>query len=109
VNNEDTFSVYYGQTFEKTLGGASLGYKPAAARILFGDKVFYLSNISDLKDIPREFEPEEIISHMNAFFHDGVSNVRVYSVINIVYIIRKLITRKNARRTHRLVMENLHQ
>ena len=93
-NNQPTYTVYFGQTFEKPIGPANS--KPDAAKVLFGDTVYEIQNISDLDQIPNSFEPQEIIEHMNNFFKGGVSNVKVHSIINIVYVIRKLVTRRIA-------------
>jgi hypothetical protein len=47
--------------------------------------------------VPKSFETQDLVNSFNQYFHDGVSNVSVYKVVNIVYVIRKLITRRNAK------------
>jgi hypothetical protein len=66
---------------------------------LFGDTVYEIFTISDLEQIPDSFEPNEIIQHMNNFFKGGISNVRVFAIVNLVFIIRKLVSRRIANKT----------
>jgi hypothetical protein len=101
INGQKTFSVYFGQTFEKTFVETE---KSAASRVNFGgQQVYEISSVSDLDAVPNSFEISDLVNAFDSHFHDGVSNVRVYRIINLVYILRKLITRSNVRRSPSLI------
>ena len=56
--------------------------------------VYSISSISDLSLVPDAFETSDLVNCFNAHFHDGVSNVSVHKIVNLVFIIRKIITRR---------------
>ena len=101
--DSETYSVWYGQTYhqpiEPTVAADTqktiVSVHPVS-NVLFGQKIYEVQNVSELNQIPNSFDTSEIIDHMFSFFEGGVSNIRIYQVINIVYIFRKLVTRKVA-------------
>ena len=100
INGQKTYSVYFGQTFEPSAAEDNfVENKPAASKVRFGNReVYNISSVSDLKHVPSAFETQDLVNSFNRFFHDGVSNVSVYKIINIVYIFRKLVVRRKVKR-----------
>jgi len=58
---------------------------------VFGDQTILLGTLSDLNKIPNSFDQEDVIDYYSSYFHS--SGITVFGIVNIVYIIRKLISR----------------
>ena len=88
INGQKTFSVYFGQSFEPSAN-------PVASKVSLGQRdVYQVSSISDLDSVPDSFETSDLVNAFDRYFHDGVSNVSVHKIVNLVFILRKLVSRK---------------
>jgi len=84
LQDKSTYSVYFGQTFDAAL--------ESSAKITFGRGVYNVETVSDLRSVPDSFDRDALVNCMNRHFTD--SSVRVYRIINLVYIFRKLSSRR---------------
>ena len=94
LNGQKTYSVYFGQTFEEKSSQEETTSAPIASKVR--QDVYNIASISDLDSVPDAFEIGDLVNSFNAHFHDGVSNVSIHKIVNLVFIIRKVITRRNA-------------
>lgn len=82
----DSYSIYYGQDFGQVFWTSE---SLKAAKIAIGNKVLIIKSMADLADIPTSFNIEELIDFFNPFF--SASNVKVLTIINVIYIFRQLV------------------
>lgn len=89
IEGSNTYSIYFGQTYGEDLSEQQ--GKPAS-KVTFGDKVFLINSVSDLSNVPTSFSQEDIIDYYSKFFES--SSIKVFAIVNIVYIIRRLVSKQ---------------
>ena len=59
--------------------------------------MYNIASLSDLDSVPDAFEISDLVNSFNTHFHDGVSNVSVHKIVNLVFIIRKVVKKRIAK------------
>ncbi len=82
VDNRETFSLYYGQTFQKER--ESIG----SENLL--DRIYTVSSLEDLDQLPERLSYEDVWSQFVPTFEEG-SSTTVFELTHYVVIFRRFI------------------
>lgn len=76
VDGEPTFSVFFGQNVEHSS---------------YDQNTYVLRDLGDVNNIPTIFDIDNVKQILQRS-HDANSNVRVYKIVNVIYIFRRYLT-----------------